>query len=84
MASIEKAQKPEDLTRFDLQGKTIKDTPGPLPPEANGVVFGQLDGFDRKCQSFRGRLAPQIRRLADRSRTCIGHLAARCSSRAMA
>ena len=78
------SEKAEDLARFDLQGETVEDTPGPLPPEANGVVFGQLDGFDRKCQSFRGRLAPQVRRVADRSRTCIGHLAARCSSRAMA
>ena len=67
LAGAVRTEKPEDLAGFHLQREAVEDAPRPLPPEANGVVLGELDGFDRGCQSSRGRPGPWVRRRADHS-----------------
>ena len=51
-------RKPNTSPGSTLQRKAVEDPPRPLPPEADGVVLGQLDGFNRGCQSSRGRPGP--------------------------
>ena len=71
LAGAVRPEKAEHLAGAHLQREPIEHAPRPLAPETDGVVLGQLDGFDRGCQSSVG--AARARR--DVHLLSIGHLA---------